>query len=296
MIYNNFFSWKKQELSLNLESQEDVCREAGRSDPPRQTRLLQWEQYRYWGRAMLCSHQAGKNSQLNPKDWMCNWQWPSEVKKLQQCIGTVGGLRFPPGNALQPFLPQTLQPRVPTWSYHTERSHWEAHLSTQGGCARMSLQRVTSNLHQGRIYPELGSLGLNLDCKMYFPHQSSLLHASSQGRKSWSPSHQGRDADGCNKFSYILLLLCFAFFDSFYSFCHSCMFSYLFASTPACTCIYKCSFFSIVCSYAWGSSVCLSTMSINGHSLLCFPRTICIYSHILTSFPLSLFLLTARQL
>lgn len=167
MIYNNFFSWKKQELSLNLESQEDVCREAGRSDPPRQTRLLQWEQYRYWGRAMFYSQQVGKNSQLNPKDWICNWQWPSEVKKLQQCIGTVGGLQFPPGNALQPFLPQTLQPRVPTCTYHTERSHWEAHLSTQGGCARMSLQRVTSNLHQGRIYPELGSLGLNLDCKMY---------------------------------------------------------------------------------------------------------------------------------
>lgn len=165
---------------------------------------------------MFYSHQAGKNSQLNPKDWMCNWQWPSEVNKFQQCIGTGRGLRFLPGNDLQPFLPQMLQPRVPTWTYHTERSHREAHLSTQKGCARRSLQRVTSKLHKGGTYPELGSLGLNLDCKMYFPHQSGWLHASSQGGKSWSPSHEGRNADGCIKFSSILFLLWFAFFlDSF---------------------------------------------------------------------------------
>lgn len=249
---------------------------------------------------MFYSHQAGKNSQLNPKDWMCNWQWPSEMKKLQQCIGTGGGLRFPPGNALQPFLPQMLQPRVATWTYHTERSHWEAHLSTQEGCSRMSLQRVTSNLPQGGTYPELGSLSLNLGCKMYFPPQSSLLHASSQGWKSWSPFHQGRDADGCNKFSSILFLLCFAFFLIVLAhFVMCCMFSYLFASTPACMCIYKCSCFSIVClllGYVWGSSICLFTKSTNRHSLVCFPCTIYIYSHVLTSFPLSLFLITASQL
>lgn len=163
----------------------------------------------------------------------------------------------------------------------------------------MSLQTVTSNLHQGRIYPELGSLGLNLDCKMYSRIRAACCtHHHRDERVEAHPIKEEMLMDVIS-FHLLYFLLCFAFFDSFCSFCHSCTFSYLLTSTPACTCIYKCSFFSIVClllDYVWGSSVCLFTKSTNGLSLLCFPRTIYIYSHILTFFPLSLFLITASQL